>query len=97
MRIEISGDTATIHAPTHQRSDIARRLIEAAGRDQVARVRTVTGGAGLAFSVPVGIADAAGLLPKPVSEPAEKTDAGEVKPKTTRTRTRKTEGAGDAE
>lgn len=63
MRIEISGDTATVYADSIRRPTIAARLIDAAGPGRAGVVRTVTGGQSLALSVPVDVARAAGLLP----------------------------------
>lgn len=63
MRIEISGDTATVYADTIRRPQVAARLIDAAGPGRAGVVRTVTGGNSVAFAVPVDVARAAGLLP----------------------------------
>lgn len=87
VTIEIDGDTATVRTGQRSRPLLASRLIEAAGPGRAGVVKTVTGGEGLAFSVPVEVARAAGLIrddaPEPVEvvAPAEKPEKPE-KPKT---------------
>lgn len=98
MRIEISGGTATVYADTNRRPSIAARLIAAAGPGRAGVVRTVTGGNTLAFSAPLEVVRAAGLLPeqvdalKPVAPEPKAGEAEDTKqePKpVAKTRTRK--------
>lgn len=71
VTIEIDGDTATVRTGQRSRPLLASRLIEAAGPGRAGLVKTVTGGEGLAFSVPVEVARAAGLIRDDAPEPVE--------------------------
>ncbi|AXK88832.1 hypothetical protein SAMN05421776_108227 [Nocardia farcinica] len=71
VTIEIDGDTATVRTGQRSRPLLASRLIEAAGPGRAGLVKTVTGGEGLAFSVPVEVARAAGLIREDAPEPVE--------------------------
>lgn len=81
VTIEIDGDTATVRTGQRSRPLLASRLIEAAGPGRAGLVKTVTGGEGLAFSVPVEVARAAGLIRDDDPEPVEVVPPVE-KPKT---------------
>ncbi|MBF6410971.1 hypothetical protein [Nocardia farcinica] len=71
VTIEIDGETATVRTGQRSRPLLASRLIEAAGPGRAGLVKTVTGGEGLAFSVPVEVARAAGLIREDDPEPVE--------------------------
>lgn len=62
---EIDGDTATVH-PLHasDRPRLAAKLLEAAGPGNARAIRSVSlKGGGRGYTVPVAVAEAAGLIP----------------------------------
>ncbi|WP_280498547.1 hypothetical protein [Nocardia cyriacigeorgica] len=70
MRVitELVGDLADIYSPEKgQTGRLAARLLDAAGPGRRREVRTVTGGSGPVFRVPVDIARAAGFINEPAN------------------------------